>query len=358
MGIFSKSTWKDWARQWGLQYHKPSFLGTSREWMAGSYRGYLIKTGWLGDRNVEFYVMVRFPKGQDPVVIRQRLLDDMALADMPGWKKLKPAESAKPSKLVAFPNGGAVQLARATLVGVKPLILDESSVVWTIPCPWRRPGVERLQGWVEKLVVALSQVTRPFEDRCEQCGRTLGGRYAMVNDVPVHLCETCQQDLVQKGRMAEHAYDQTEANHLVGTLYGSVGAAVGGATWALIAFTTQRMFALVAIGIALLVGFAYRLGAKKLDLAGQAIGILLTLAGVLFGDVLFYAALVMRERPELGFRPDLGILVFLRVLKNAPGEILFSLVFGVVGSIYVARMLARPKFVPKIEQADETKAAA
>jgi len=358
MGMFSKKSWKDWAHEWSLTYHKADFLGTSREWIAGSYRGYLIKAGWIGGRHVEFYVMVRFPKGLDPVLIRQRLLADVTLAEVPGWSKLKPAESAKPAKLVAFPSGGAVKIARANLVGSKPLILDESSVVWTHPCSWGRPGVEKLQGWIEKIVVALSQVTRPFEGRCEQCGRTMGERHAMVDDVPVHLCETCQQDLVQKGRMAEHDYDQNEANYLPGTLYAAAAAAAGGAAWALIAFLTGRMFALVAIGIAVLVGFAYRIGAKKMTLAGQAIGVALTLAGVVFGDLLFYAALVMRERPQVGFRLDAGLLVFLKVLRNAPGEVLISLVFALIGSVYVARMLARPKFVPKIEQADKTQAAA
>ncbi len=37
---------------------------------------------------------------------------------------------------------------------------------------------------------------------------------------------------------------------------------------------------------------------------------------------------------------------------------LFSLLFGLIGGIYVVRMLARPRFVPKIEAAEETRAAA
>lgn len=358
MGMFSNTSWKDWARQWGLTYHAPRFLGSKREWMAGSYRGYLIKAGWLGDRNTEFHALIRFPKVPDPSVIRQRLLDDAALADLPGWSKLKPAGPAKPPALVGFSSGGAVKLARTNLVGARPLIVDETSVVWTRACPWRRPSAEQLQGWVEKLVASLAQITRGFDGRCEQCRRGLGERFAMVNDVPVHLCEGCQQDLVQKGRMAEHEYEQGEANHLLGALYAAAAAMVGGALWALAALLTGRMFAGVAIGIAFLVGIAYRLGARKMDLAGQVIGVALTLAGVLFGDLLFYAALVMRERPEVGFRLDAGLLVFLRVLAHSPGDVLFSLLFGVVGSIYVPRMLARPKFVPKIEPGEETRAAA
>ncbi len=306
MGMFSKQGWKDWAQEWGLTYHAPKFLGTTREWMVGSYRGFLIKAGWMGERHLEFYALVRFPKVLDPAVVRQRLLDDPALAELPGWSKIKPAKETKPPGLVAFPRGGEAQPMRANLTGARPLIVDDSSLLWTRACPWRRPNAGQLKGWIDKLVTSVSQTTRAFEGRCEQCGRTVGPRYVMVNDVPVHLCETCQADLVQKGRMAEHAYEQGEANHTLGALYATVAAMAGGGAWALISFLTGRMFALVAIGIAMLVGFAYRLGARKMDLAGQAIGVALTLAGVLFGDVLFYAGLVMRRFPEHGFRIDAG----------------------------------------------------
>jgi len=118
------------------------------------------------------------------------------------------------------------------------------------------------------------------------------------------------------------------------------------------------MFALTAIGIAMLVGLAYRLGARKMDFAGQVIGVALTLAGVLFGDVLFYAALVMQRcrRTASGSAP--GWAVFTKVVANAPGEILFSLLFGLIGAVYVVRMLARPRFVPKIEADDQAQKAA
>jgi hypothetical protein len=294
----------------------------------------------------------------DASLIRQRLLDDPALAGLPGWSKIKPAEGRKPTGLFAVASQGSVQLMRAGIVGTKPLIADDSSVVWTRPCPWRRPSTEQLQGWVDALVIALSQATRAFDGRCEQCGRAIGGRFVMVNGVPVHLCEACQQDLVQKGRMAEQQYEEGDAHHALGALYAGVAAVVGGAAWAAISYFTGRMFALVAIGIAMLVGFTYRFGAKKMDLAGQAIGVALTLAGVLLGDILFYSALVMQRQPEVGFRLDAGWIVFTRVLQRAPGEVLMSLLFGLIGSLYVVRMLARPKFVPKIEPAEETKAAA
>lgn len=358
MGLITQSGWKDWARQWGLTYHAPRFLGTAREWMAGSYRGYLVKVGWLGDRHLEFYALIRFPKGPEPGVIRQRLLADPALVELPGWSKIKPADAQKTSGLVAFSNGGAIQLAQANVVGARPLVVDDSSMLWTRPCPWRRPSTEQLQGWVDKLMGSLAQNARPFEGRCEQCGASVGERFVMVNGVPVHLCDPCQQALVQKGRAAAEHYEQGEARYALGVLAAGAAAVVGGTLWALISYFTGRMFALVAIGIALLVGFSYRLAAKKMDLAGQAIGVVFTMVGVLIGDVLFYSLLVMKQRPEIGFRPDAGVYVFLKLLERSPGDILFSMFCGLIGSLYVARMLAKPKFVPKIEPAEAARKVA
>ncbi|HEY6866555.1 MAG TPA: hypothetical protein VI792_04815, partial [Candidatus Eisenbacteria bacterium] len=300
MGLMTQSGWKDWARQWGLAYHAPRFLGTAREWMAGSYRGYLVKLGWLGDRHLEFYALIRFPKGPEPGVIRQRLLADPALAELPGWSKIKPADGQKGSGLVAISNGGAIQLAQGNVVGARPLVVGDSSAMWTRPCPWRRPSVDQLQGWVDKLMVSLAQNARPFEGRCEECGATVGERFVMVNGVPVHLCEPCQQALVQKGQAAAERYEQGEARHALGALAAAAAAVVGGAAWALISFFTERMFALVAIGIALLVGFFYRVAAKKMDFLGQVIGVAFTIAGVLIGDILFFTLLVMKQRPEVG----------------------------------------------------------
>jgi len=358
MAASSKKSWKDWAREWGLTLHPPRFLGTTREWMAGSHRGYLVKLGWLGDRHLAFYALVRFPKAPDAAVIRQRLLADPALKELPGWTQIKQAGPPKPATIIPMPGLDPILLWRWDATPSRPLQIDETSLLWVRPCPWLRPGAEKLQGWVEKLIVSLSQVTRPFEGRCEQCGRTVGQRFVMVNGVPGHLCEGCQQGLLQKGRMAEHQYEEAEAHHLLGALYGAVAAALGGTLWALISYGTGRMFVLVAIGIAVGVGFAYRWGAKKMDGVGQMIGVALTLGGVVFGDILFCALVMMKQRPDIGFRLDAGWRLYTVLLQKAPRDIILSLIFGLVGAFYVARILARPKFVPKIETDEGARAAA
>lgn len=357
MADSNMKSWKDWAAAWGLTWHKPGFMSATPGWMAGTYRGYLVKFGWMVERQATFYALIRYPKVPDPAALRQRLLEDPTLAELPGWAKIKPATSRLNAVFVpgAAPNPGFKLTVNA--IG-NVLQMDETMLLWTRQCPWRKPKPAQLAGWIEKLVASLSQMARPFEGKCEECGRTLGQRFVVVNGIPRALCETCQQALVQKGQMAESAYDQTEANHLMGALFGVVAAVLGGAAWGTISFFTGRMFALVAIGIALLVGLGYRLGARKMDRTGQVLGVLLTIGGVMFGDVLFYALLVMQRRPEIGFRLEAGWFVFMQALQRAPGDVLFSFICGVIGSFYVARMLARPRFVPKIEAGEEQQKAA
>src|SRR5262249_19015868 len=148
--------------------------------------------------------------------------------------------------------------------GGRSLQVDDASLTWTVPFALRRPGVEKLMDWVGRLIEALARTSRAYQGRCEQCGRGVGQRFVMVDDLPAYLCESCQSDVAERGRMAEQAYEETDANHLMGALYAGWGAVVGGVLWAFISYSTQRMFALTAIGIGALVGFAYRHGAKKM----------------------------------------------------------------------------------------------
>ncbi len=358
MGFWKAKTWKDWASEWGLTYHPTRFLSSTPEWMAGSYRGYLVKLGWLGDRHLEFRAIIRYPKVPEAGVIRQQLLDAPSLAELPGWTKLKPARAPRLGSLsLAAPAGGPT-LVNRTVAGEERLEVSDSSLVWTVPFALRRPDASKLQGWLEQLTGVLAQTCRAFQSRCETCGRSVGQRFVMVDGLPTYLCESCQQDLAQKGRMAEQAYDEGEANRLLGTFYGMWASLVGGVLWGLISFSTRRMFALVAIGIGMLVGMAYRYGAKKMDLAGRAIGVVLTLGGVVLGDVLFYALALTRLEPQPGFHLEAGWTMFWQMLAKGSGSVIVSLLFGVVGSLYTVRVLARPKLASRIEPAEETKSKA
>jgi hypothetical protein len=151
--------------------------------------------------------------------------------------------------------------------------------------------------------------------------------------------------------MAQRRYEQAEANYFLGALYGLAGSAVGGTAWALLAITTQRIFALVAIGMAWLVAWAYVKGAAKIDMPGKLIGALLTMAGIVIGDSVFYAQVVHATQPDILFHVGIGWQVFLEVLTTSPRELAGEFIFGLIGVWYVFRYLEKPRFKPQIEQA-------
>jgi hypothetical protein len=172
----------------------------------------------------------------------------------------------------------------------------------------------------------------------------------LFENVPVYLCTSCQERYVAEGTIAQRHYEQAEANYALGAVYGSLAAALGGGSWAALAIFTQRIYALVSIGIAWFVAWTYYQGAKKIDRIGQLIGAVLTIAGVVFGEVLYYAYLVHRDNPDVPFRLDVGWAVFLQVLQDEPRQVVISLVFSLVGVWYVFRFLQQPRLKPKIDR--------
>src|SRR5438094_925741 len=162
--------WKEWAQEWGLSYHKPGMLSPAREWMAGPYRGYLVKFGWRGERHVAFYAMVRFTKTSDAATLRQRLVEDPELADLPGWKKVKPTQAAL--KPAVFPIAGGPPQVKLTVAAAvtAPLLVDDTTLLWTLPCPWRKPNARKLAEWIEKLVTSMGFLVRRHPPRALRDG--------------------------------------------------------------------------------------------------------------------------------------------------------------------------------------------
>jgi hypothetical protein len=322
MALFKRSHWAGWARDWGLAHRPQGGMSAQNEWVAGPYRGYLLKVGWRGRHGAELVVMFRFPRQEDPGRIRERLRRLPSLTALPGWSR----------------NSGA------------SVVVEASSLLWRSSFHWRRPQTERIQGWVERLAQALSEQVAPFDGRCEECHSSGANQPVLIEEVPAYLCAACQERLVAEGAAAERRYEQMEANYALGALYGGLAAAVGGGCWALLGIVTGWVFAFVALGIAWLVAWAYHRGAGKIDGRGRVIAASLAVAGVVFGEVLYYAYAVHQVSPSTPFRLDAGWHALLRVLRERPGQIAVPLAFGLVGALYVLHRLGRPRFQPHIER--------
>lgn len=319
MSLFEPNQWEAWAKQWGLMHHSQRGQLVRNEWMIGAHHGYLLRIEWIG--GMEFYVLVRFPKQADPAALRERLLNDPALATLPRHPGLT-------------------------------FIVEETSLIWQRALPWNKPTVQTLQRWVEQLLTGLAAAVPTFDGRCEQCG-SAGASFLAVDGIPGYLCGLCQDRLRTEGQLAERRYATQEANYAGGALLGGAAAAAGGGGWALLAIATQRISALEAIGvlealgIAWMVSWAYVKGAGKIDRAGQLICAALTMAAVVLGDVLFYAQLIHRDNPDVPFGLEGGWTALLA----APHQLAIDLLFGLGGVLYVFKRLQRPQLTPTIERA-------
>ena len=341
MSIFDKSQWAEWAGEWGFQHLPQKGPWARNEGIVGMRDGRLVSVGWGGRKNATLVVLVRFARCENPDAVRAALVADTTLDALPRkgagrWKMARERNAANPI-WTALPE----------------FTLGDSSLVWTHRPLWSRPGPAKVRGWVELLLAALSRATRPLEGRCETCGTAGVGAYVIVADQPRLLCAACQQRLLEQGEAAERAYDMESAQHLAGTLAAAVAALVGAVAWALLEIATHRIFAALAIATGVLVAWAYRRAAGRVDAAGRAIAAALTLLSVVAGDWLIVSLALWQEQPERGPRLVQAALVYAAAVARAPATLVPSLVFGLFGAWIATRSLRRPRFRPDIRQAGE-----
>lgn len=333
MSFFPKSEWTEWARDWGLT-HVPQRSRLKRdEQVLGAHGGLLFRAAWDGDNGQYLVVHVRFPKPPDLERVRLAVADDAALDALPGHEKAPRAivirADVSPGPL------GARRVRQFTLTG--------DALLWRRAFLWRAPRAEQLRQWVEALVGAVGRAAGTFDGRCERCATGTTSGFVIEDGLPVYLCGSCQQQLRAEGEMAERTYDMLEARHLPGATLGLAAAIAGAVAWAALAAFTNREYALVPILIGVLVAWVYRRVAGRVDNLGRAIAGGLTVFSVILGQVLLYAWIVARERPDIGFRLDAGIEVYRRMWMAHASQEAMSVVFGLLGAWFAMRALRRPK---------------
>ena len=285
---------------------------------------------------------IRFPRVGDPERLRQALMEDEALNALPG-------KGAARRKMAIEKN------PRKTIyIGAVPeFALTDTGLTWRRKFSWRLPKAEQVQAWVDTLVEAVARVTPRFEGRCESCGAAGVRSHVLVDELPTLMCSTCQQRLKAEGEMAQRSYDMIEVNYVNGAALALVAALIGALAWAAIGALTQRIFAMAAIGIGALVAFAYKHGAGRVDRGGQVIAACVTLLSVVVGEILLYAWWVGQANPDVGFRLEAGVFVYLRTWAEKPGEEIITLVFALVGAWFASQALSRPKLAASIETAEQ-----
>ena len=349
MLTLGRDRWTTWARAWSLTHHTRRGFLQRTEAVTGARSGLLLRAGW-GDQNVPgLTVTIRFPRAVDVTRLRDQLAEDSALDQLPGKsgarRGIKVVAAAQPAMRWGKPPEYS---------------LTETSLVWRRVFSWGTPRALKLMGWIDTLLASVARATPGFNGRCESCGTTEVRTHVLVDGLPMLLCAGCQQRTLAEGELAERAYEMTEANHGVGAALAGLGALVGATGWAAVSTLTQREFAAAAIGIGVLVAWAYRRGAGRVDIPGRVLAAAFTLASITLGDILLFAGWVAKARPDIGFRLDAGWFVYLSSWRQRPADQVITLFFAGVGAWVAFKALERPKLkrtIQAAEPAEEKRAA-
>lgn len=334
-----KDKWNDWAAEWGLTHVPEKGVLRRTEGVIGPHGGLLVRIGWGVGRDSLLVTMIRFPKTASSEALRQALIADPTLDALPGKgaarRKMKVAPDAK----------------QADALGAIPeFVLTENTLLWRRRIAFAEPKPAEIQSWVDTLCSAIARATPVFEGRCETCGTGSLQQYVLVDGIPMWLCSSCQERLRADGEQADRAYEMSDARHVPGATLALGAAVVGAVGWALVSAPTQRIFSAAAIGIGVLVAFAYRKGAGRVDNAGRLIAAGFTVLSVVLGEVLLFTLAVSASHPDVGFRLDAGWSVYVKAWQTAPGQEAISLLFGLIGAWAATRALVRPRLRHTIEQ--------
>ena len=341
MPTLTRDRWKTWAQAWALTHHPRRGFLQPTEAVTGARSNLLLRAGWGDGQFPGLTLTIRFPNTTDVQRLRDQLAADASLDALPGR-----AGARRAIKVVA-----AIQPGMRW--GKPPeYALTGTSFVWRRAFPWGAPGATKLMSWVETLLAAVARATPGFAGRCESCSVTEVKRHVLVDGMPMLLCAGCQQRSIAEGELAERAYEMTEANHGVGAALAGLAALVGATGWAAVSALTQREFAAAAIGIGALVAWAYRRGAGRVDGVGRGLAAAFTLASVTLGDILLFAGWVAKARPDVGFRLEAGVLVYLSAWSKSPADQVMTLLFAGLGAWVAFKGLVRPKLKHTIEPAE------
>lgn len=204
-----------------------------------------------------------------------------------------------------------------------------------------KPKPSEVSAGVARLLAALSAVASPSAGKCEDCGRE-EHEMVLLNNVPGYHCYACQQQIRQKLDASAMQYEARETNLPLGLLYGAAAALAGGVAWGVVAYLSRLIFLYGAILIGLLVGKATVTGAGKVNTAVRIMIGTLTVASILFGDVVFFTLFVMKQR-NLPFSFHLTRLI-VNNLWAIESKNVGSVIFALIGAGIIMYRTRKPAF--------------
>ncbi len=215
---------------------------------------------------------------------------------------------------------------------------------WEWKYSFAKPKAEEVAKLAEDLRAAIKPVTMGFDGRCEQCASTSTPALTLMNGLPTFICAGCQEKVRHELNQAAVNYEAITPNYPNGLVLGVGAAVLGGLAWGLVAYAINYIFLYGAILIGYFVAAGVLKGTGKVTRFGQILIPILTVASVLFGDVIFYTLIVMKHQNVPFSGKVLNVIVVHLWEIESKGSGALSLLFGLVGAGYALYSARKPKF--------------
>jgi len=215
---------------------------------------------------------------------------------------------------------------------------------WEWKYSFTKPKAEEVAKLAEDLRAAIKPVTMGFDGRCEQCASASTPALTLMNGQPTFICTGCQEKVRHELNQAAVNYEAITPNYPNGLALGVGAAVLGGLAWGLVAYAINYIFLYGAILIGYFVAAGVLKGTGKVTRFGQVLIPILTIASVLFGDVIFYTLIVMKHQNVFFSAKLLNVIVVHLWEIESKGSGVLSLLFGLIGAGYALYSARKPKF--------------
>ncbi|MFN3763146.1 MAG: hypothetical protein ACK4WK_08115 [Anaerolineae bacterium] len=310
--------WEEVATLLNLRYY-PNYRGPfgRKGFVTGDLEGQLVTISPANaQRSSAVGILVHSPPIPDAAGLRAALETDLQVCQALLGKE---ARKAKMGSMLSIGREGV-------------------ALVW--PIGLRPPSAEKIATLARAVAAVVTRTVGELGQSCHRCGRS-DAPIMLVNNTPLHLCNGCAETLRFAGSEAARAYAQKSPNLLLGLLFGLGAGLAGAVAWAIVAFATQRISLLLAIGIGLLVGWATHRGMGKFTWVGQVAAVLITLGSVLVGELVYVALLLVQEGVDF-FSALLAVLLSMGIIFGE-SDTWVSLFFGLIGALYILYRYRPPR---------------
>jgi hypothetical protein len=311
----------------GIPYYKKASSFNGKGSAIGVVNGYLTAFGdnKVGD-TAAVVLLMRFNSVADHEVVRQAVVASPLVLEALGEKKWSKKMEAR------FTVG-----------------IDFLTFAWGFSL--RHPSAEKVLALQKAIVEAIKPYAQPHDKHCDLCSTGKVSEVILYNGMPGYYCEACQAKQGFDAQQAAIDYAARETNLVQGLLFGAIAALAGALAWGLVAYGLNRIFLWGSVLIGLMIAKALFHGMGKVNIVGQVAVFVLTIASVLFGDVIFYTLSVMKSQ-NVPFSFHIVTYLVTHIIEvESEGNGIISLIFATFGAGYVVFTAARkPKFEAKFEK--------